>query len=90
MKVIIFQGQVRKRASSERSLTKRQSVVNIRNKNDFRGIISVLAQLHPPGDNPIRVSDCTKNLHEIKTNGTHLIDGLKVDDIEKIKKTEKN
>ena len=48
------------------------------------GFLSVLAPLHPPSDNPIRVSNCAKYHHEIKTDGTDITDGWKVDDIEKL------
>ena len=86
MRVVFFWGQVGKIVSAESLRTKRQSVANIRNKNDFCGTFSVRAQLHPPGNNPFRVSNCTKNLLEIKTDRNDFINGLKSDDIEKREK----
>ena len=41
--------------------------------------------LHPLRDNPNRVGDYRKYLHEVKTGGIDLINGLKTYDIEKVK-----
>ena len=42
------------------------------------------AHLQPPRDNPSRLGNYTKSLHEIKTDGIDLTDWLKVDDKEKL------
>ena len=48
-------------------------------------IYSILAHLHPPWDNPKRVSNNTKNLIGNETSGTDPSDGLRGDDMEQLR-----
>ena len=50
----------------------------------MRGIYSILAFLHPQIVFPNGVINYTKDIHEIKSDGTDLTDGLEVDDIGKL------
>ena len=58
-----------------------QSIVNIRRKHKLCGTNSILAFLDPPRDDPIKVSNYSKSLLEIKKDGPDLADGLTVHDI---------
>ena len=48
------------------------------------GIFSILAVLHPPKDNPDRLSVHTKHLRKIKTDGIVFFGGLNIYDMENL------
>ena len=73
-----------KRASFVKIQIKNQSEVNIKKKDKLGGAFSLLAHSHPPRDDPNRGKNFHKHLHEIKTDGIDLYEGLKVDDFEKL------
>ena len=65
-----------------KTTNKKQAIVSIENKDELSEIYSVLAFPYSPRETPIKRSNKTKDLHEIKTERIGLADGLKVQDIE--------
>ena len=55
----------------------KQTIKTIK-KDTLAGLYSILAFLHPPRDNPKRVSIFGELLREIKTNGIDLTNGMKI------------
>ena len=72
---LFFKGKLAKGASHVKLPMKNQTLINVRKKEKLPGNFSILAHLHPPGDNPKRVTNHTKNLHEIKIIEIDLTDG---------------
>ena len=53
-------------------------------KEDRCGAYSIPVFLHPPRDNPNRMSNCIKTFPEVKKDGMDRTNRLKVDDIENL------
>ena len=60
MRVLPFEGQLAEGASNVKLPIENQAIIITENKDKLCGIDSILAFLHPPRDNPNRVSNYTK------------------------------
>ena len=87
MKIHFFKNKVTKRASNVTLPWKNRVLFKNLRRVSLCGTYSNVVFFHHPRDSPNKLSNYTKNLQENKTDGFEPNDGLSVDDMEKIEKT---